>query len=161
MWQTASVIKDGAWTAVLGSGCGFCLGFRSWKKQPDSLICWVLTAARIKVQRILIQESPEWYRFLGDGSAHRRWLVGSLGKAGWWLPLEISGCWSQGSDRERVSSSSDGLCISILDVDKCKEWRNEDNIFGEKKSNGWKKLQMLPLVNTCSTTTETMFEISL
>lgn len=63
--------------------------------------------------------------------------MGSLGKEqGGDCLLEIGGCCSQGSDREGVSGSSDGLCISILDVDKCKEWRKEDHIFGEKKSKG-------------------------
>lgn len=64
---------------------------------------------------------------------------GVWGKQGGDCLLEIGGCCSQGSDWEGVSSSSDGLCISILDVDKCKEWRKEDNISGEKKIQGLKK----------------------
>lgn len=84
---TASVITDGAWKAVSGSGCEPCLGFLSWKAQPDSLIYWVLPAARIRMQRVLAQESPEWCRFLDVGGSHRRWRMGGLGNSGQWLPL--------------------------------------------------------------------------
>lgn len=84
---TASVVTDGAWKAVSGSGCEPCLGFLSWKAQPDSLTYWVLPATGIKMQRILAQESPEWRRFLDVGSSHRRWRMGGLGNSGQWLPL--------------------------------------------------------------------------
>lgn len=47
--------------------------------------------------------------------------------------LEISGCCLQRSGQEGVSGSRDGLFISILDVDKYKEWGKEKNIF-EKNS---------------------------
>lgn len=46
--------------------------------------------------------------------------------------LEISGCCLQKSGQGQVSSNSDDLFISTLDVDRCEEWRKENNIFGKK-----------------------------
>lgn len=76
--------------------------------------------------------------------------------------LEISGCCLQESGQGQVSCNSDDLFISTLDVDKCEEWRKENNIFGKKpKIEKSFRCEKALDVNTYRTITEIMFEMSL
>lgn len=70
--------------------------------------------------------------------------------------LEIRGSPLQGSSQDGTSGSSDGLFMGILDVDKCKDWRKENNIGG-KIIQG---LEKPSAINVYSTVTEIVFEIS-
>lgn len=90
--MTESLIKDGAWKAVLGSGCRFGLRLVSWKKQPGSLIVLVLTEDSDPGISWVIHVFRCWQHSGGEGRGSGESRVVTV--------TVVSGVWSRRSFNE-------------------------------------------------------------